>query len=148
MRAGAALSISGFDAQRFSFLGFLPRKPGRHRKALEAALAREETVVLYESPYRVAATLEVIAALAPQRPVAVCRELTKKFEEILRGTAAAAAAESDGAQGNQRRVRRRHRPRRGTRGRGRVVNGSPQARRASAAAASSPARRLRCSASP
>ena len=89
----AALSVSGFDAQRFSFLGFLPRKPGRHRKALEAALARNETIVIYESPYRVAATLETLAALSPSSPVAVCRELTKKFEEVLRGTAGEASAE-------------------------------------------------------
>jgi 16S rRNA (cytidine1402-2'-O)-methyltransferase len=83
----AALSISGADAQKFSFLGFLPRKPGRHRKALEEALSREETLVIYESPYRVLNTLKVLLALAPGHPVVVCRELTKKFEEVLRGTA-------------------------------------------------------------
>lgn len=89
----AALSVSGFDAQRFSFLGFLPRKPGKHRKALEAALARAETVIIYESPYRVADTVQVLALLAPDRPIAVCRELTKKFEEVLRGPAAAVSTE-------------------------------------------------------
>ena len=82
----AAISISGFDAQRFSFLGFLPRKPGKRRKALAEALAREETVALYESPYRVVAALESIAEIAPEVSVVVCRELTKKFEETLRGT--------------------------------------------------------------
>jgi 16S rRNA (cytidine1402-2'-O)-methyltransferase len=87
----AALSISGFDAQRFSFLGFLPRKPGRRRRAIEEALAREETIVLYESPYRVLDVLRTLAEQAPQRPVCVCRELTKKFEETLRGTAQEAA---------------------------------------------------------
>lgn len=87
----AALSISGFDAQRFSFLGFLPRKPGRRRRAIEEALARDETVVLYESPYRVLDVLRTVAEQAPQRPVCVCRELTKKFEETLRGTAQEAA---------------------------------------------------------
>ena len=83
----AALSISGFDAQRFSFLGFLPRKPGKRRKALREAIARDETVVLYESPYRVTQVLESIAEIAPEIPVVVCRELTKQFEETMRGAA-------------------------------------------------------------
>lgn len=87
----AALSVSGFDAQRFSFLGFLPRKPGRRRRALEEALARGETLVLYESPYRVLDTLRALAEIAPQRPLAACRELTKKFEEVWRGTTQEAA---------------------------------------------------------
>lgn len=84
----AAISISGFDAQRFSFVGFLPRKPGKRRKALAEALAREETVALYESPYRVVAILESISEIAPDVAVVVCRELTKQFEETLRGTPA------------------------------------------------------------
>lgn len=83
----AALSISGFDAQRFSFLGFAPRKPGKLRKSVESALQREETLVFYESPYRAVNLLEALAQFAPERPVCVCRELTKKFEESLRGTA-------------------------------------------------------------
>jgi 16S rRNA (cytidine1402-2'-O)-methyltransferase len=84
----AALSISGFDAQRFSFLGFAPRKPGKLRKAVESALQREETLVFYESPYRTVNLLEALAQFAPEREVCVCRELTKKFEESVRGTAA------------------------------------------------------------
>jgi 16S rRNA (cytidine1402-2'-O)-methyltransferase len=84
----AALSVSGFDAQRFSFLGFLPRKPGKVRKTLEEALKREETLVIYESPYRVVKTLQAVAELAPTRSVSASREITKKFEETLRGTAA------------------------------------------------------------
>jgi 16S rRNA (cytidine1402-2'-O)-methyltransferase len=83
----AALSISGLDAQRFSFLGFLPRKPGKRRKALQEALVRGETLALYESPFRVVATVEALAAIAPDAPLVVCRELTKQFEETLRGTA-------------------------------------------------------------
>lgn len=83
----AAISISGFDAQRFSFLGFGPRKPGKRRKFLGEALAREETLALYESPYRVVAVLETLCELAPDAPVVVCRELTKKFEETVRGSA-------------------------------------------------------------
>jgi len=83
----AALSISGFDAQRFSFLGFLPRKDGKRRKVLLEALEREETFCLYESPFRVIATLKSIAEAAPENQLIVCRELTKKFEETLRGNA-------------------------------------------------------------
>jgi 16S rRNA (cytidine1402-2'-O)-methyltransferase len=83
----AALSISGFDAQKFSFLGFLPRKPSRHKKALQEALDRNEAVVLYESPHRARKTLQVLAALDAARPIVACRELSKKFEETLRGTA-------------------------------------------------------------
>ena len=82
----AAISISGFDAQRFSFLGFLPRKLGKRTKALAAALTREETIALYESPYRVKGVLESLVRIAPDVAVVVCRELTKKFEETLRGT--------------------------------------------------------------
>lgn len=88
----AALSVSGFNAQRFSFLGFLPRKPGKIRKVLSEAFSREETVVLYESPFRAAKTLGYVAELVPQAQVVVCRELTKQFEEILRGTAAEVSA--------------------------------------------------------
>ena len=88
----AALSISGFDAQRFSFVGFLPRKPGKRRKALQEAIARNETVVLYESPYRVLDVLDDLAQMSPEAPVVVCRELTKKFEETLRGTSSECAA--------------------------------------------------------
>jgi 16S rRNA (cytidine1402-2'-O)-methyltransferase len=83
----AALSISGFDAQRFSFLGFLPRKPGKRRKALGGALSRGETLALYESPYRVVAVLQTLCELAPDATIVLCRELTKKFEETLRGSA-------------------------------------------------------------
>jgi len=84
----AALSVSGFDAQRFSFLGFLPRKPGKIRKTLRAALEREETFIFYESPFRVAKTLEFLAEVSPNAQVCACRELTKHFEETLRGNAA------------------------------------------------------------
>ena len=83
----AALSVSGFDAQRFSFLGFLPRKPGKIRKVLRAALERGETFIFYESPFRVAKTLELLAEVSPDARVCACRELTKHFEETLRGTA-------------------------------------------------------------
>lgn len=79
-----ALVASGLPAERWSFVGFLPRK----RSELEALLAgATETTIAFESPRRVGATLAVLAALDPQRPVAVCRELTKLHEEIVRGNA-------------------------------------------------------------
>ncbi len=87
----AALSVSGFDAQKFSFLGFLPRKPGKIRKAFTAACERDETFIFYESPFRVAKTLEFLAEVAPTVRVCACREITKHFEEMLRGTAAEVA---------------------------------------------------------
>ena len=83
----AALSVSGFDAQRFSFLGFLPRKPGKIRKVFVAACERQETFIFYESPFRVAKTLEFLGEVAPNARVCACREITKHFEETLRGTA-------------------------------------------------------------
>lgn len=83
----AALVLSGFPTGRFAFEGFLPRK-GAERAARLAALRQEErTVVLFESPRRLAATLADLAgALGPDRPVAVARELTKVFETVWRGT--------------------------------------------------------------
>jgi len=79
----AALVASGLPADRWRFAGFLPRKRG----ALEAVLAAPETVVAFESPHRVGASLAVLAELDPARPVAVCRELTKLHEEVVRGDA-------------------------------------------------------------
>lgn len=83
----AALSVSGFDAQRFSFVGFLPRKPGKIRKLLGNYCAREETFVFYESPFRAAKTLRFLSEVAPEAKVVACRELTKQFEEVVRGSA-------------------------------------------------------------
>jgi 16S rRNA (cytidine1402-2'-O)-methyltransferase len=84
----AALVASALPADRWRFTGFLPRK----RAALEQTLSSPETLVAFESPKRVAASLQVLAELDPERPVAVCRELTKLHEEIVRGTAAELAA--------------------------------------------------------
>ncbi len=103
----AALSISGFDAQRFSFLGFAPRKPSKLRKSVESALERQETLVFYESPYRAVNLLAAISQFAPQREVCVCRELTKKFEESLRGTASEVHATSRRAPEKRQRIKRR-----------------------------------------
>jgi 16S rRNA (cytidine1402-2'-O)-methyltransferase len=84
----AALSVAGLPTDRFVFEGFLPTKSGRRQQRL--ALLRDEarTMVLYESPHRLVRLLqEVVVHLGPERRVVVARELTKRFEEILRGTA-------------------------------------------------------------
>ena len=84
----AALVASALPADRWRFVGFLPRR----RTELEAVFGSPETVVAFESPRRVAASLGVLAAVDGDRPVAVCRELTKLHEEVVRGTAAELAA--------------------------------------------------------
>ena len=84
----AALVASALPADVWRFAGFLPRK----RSALVEALGGPETLVAFESPKRVAASLAVLAELDPARPVAVCRELTKLHEEVVRGTAGELAA--------------------------------------------------------
>ena len=84
----SALVASALPAERWRFVGFLPRKRGE----LERVFAAPETLVAFESPRRLAATLEVLAERDPERPVAVCRELTKLHEEVVRGTAAELAA--------------------------------------------------------
>jgi 16S rRNA (cytidine1402-2'-O)-methyltransferase len=86
----AALVVSGFRTDRFVFEGFLPRK-GRKR-VLEALRDERRTVVLFESPRRLVATLEDILDVLGDREVAVARELTKQHEEIFRGTVTAARA--------------------------------------------------------
>lgn len=87
-----ALVGSGLPLHEFYFGGFLPVKSGRRHNLLEAALARRETSIFFESPHRIARSLDVLAELAPDRPVCVARELSKKFEEYWRGTAAELAA--------------------------------------------------------
>jgi 16S rRNA (cytidine1402-2'-O)-methyltransferase len=84
----AALVASALPSDRWYFAGFLPRK----RSELEAAFAQPQTLVAFESPKRVGASLAVLAGLDPDRPVAVCRELTKIHEEVVRGSAAELAA--------------------------------------------------------
>jgi 16S rRNA (cytidine1402-2'-O)-methyltransferase len=81
-----AASIAGFGADAFHFTGFLPRKPGKRRKALEALAALPVTLIVFESPYRVAATLEDMLAVLGDRRLTVCRELTKLHEEVWRTT--------------------------------------------------------------
>lgn len=90
----AALVASGLPPDRFLFLGYLPRRAGPRRRALEEALPCPYTVVAYESPHRILATLEELAKLAPDRKVVLARELTKVHEEFIRGTAAEVLAAS------------------------------------------------------
>jgi 16S rRNA (cytidine1402-2'-O)-methyltransferase len=88
-----ALAVSGLPVDRFCFEGFLPRKGGERARALAALAAERRTMVFFEAPHRLAATLEALAqAFGPARPVAVCRELTKTYEEVVRGSAAHALA--------------------------------------------------------
>jgi 16S rRNA (cytidine1402-2'-O)-methyltransferase len=83
----AALSVSGFPSDVFTFLGFLPVKKGR-TKAVADAAARKETLVLFESPHRIVKTLAELAAAAPERHAIVIREISKLFETTHRGTLA------------------------------------------------------------
>jgi len=83
-----ALSVSGVDATRFVFQGFLPRKSGQRRKLFESLKEEKKTSVFYESPHRILKTLDDLAAVLPERRIILARELTKKFEEVLLGTAA------------------------------------------------------------
>lgn len=81
-----ALVISGLPTDSFVFQGFMPRKKGERATLLAELTGQERTVILFESPRRVKATLEEIAAFDADRQVVVARELTKKFEQVLRGT--------------------------------------------------------------
>jgi 16S rRNA (cytidine1402-2'-O)-methyltransferase len=83
----AALQVSGLPTDAFTFVGFLPVKPGARRRRLEELHERRETVVAFESPHRIDASLAELESLWGERPVALARELTKTFEEVLRGTA-------------------------------------------------------------
>lgn len=81
-----ALVVSGLPSDDFIFLGFLARKKGKIVKELTSASQLKKTVIFYESPYRIKRTLEIIKEILPEAQVVLTRELTKKFEEILRGS--------------------------------------------------------------
>jgi 16S rRNA (cytidine1402-2'-O)-methyltransferase len=87
----AALCVAGLDTERVLFLGFLPRKAGARRKLLESQRGRSETLVLFESPRRVAKTLGEIAEILGDRAACLARELTKRHEEVSRDSASALA---------------------------------------------------------
>lgn len=83
-----ALLGSGFATETFCFRGFLPVKSGGRERELRLAAEREETTIFFESPHRLLKTLSACLYLMPERRICVARELTKKFEEFRRGTAA------------------------------------------------------------
>ena len=81
----AALTASGLPTDEFHFIGFLPHKSGQRRTRLESLKAIPGTLVFYESPFRITKLLGELVEVFPERKVVLARELTKKFEEFLRG---------------------------------------------------------------
>ena len=82
----AALTASGLPTDEFHFIGFLPHKSGQRRNQLERLKTFSGTLALYESPYRIEKLLNELNEVFPGRQIVLARELTKKFEEFLRGT--------------------------------------------------------------
>ena len=82
-----ALVASGLPTDKFSFYGFLPKKAKKKRDFFESIKEKEETIIVYESPYRIVKTLQIIDEILPQHQIVIARELTKKFEEFVRGRA-------------------------------------------------------------
>jgi 16S rRNA (cytidine1402-2'-O)-methyltransferase len=92
-----ALAVSGLPVDRFCFEGFLPRKAGERARALAELAGERRTLVFFEAPHRVDATLAALAeAFGEGRRAAVCRELTKTYEEVVRGTLAELVAWAEG----------------------------------------------------
>jgi 16S rRNA (cytidine1402-2'-O)-methyltransferase len=83
----AALTASGLPTDEFHFVGFLPHKSGQRRKQLEQLRATPGALIFYESPYRIEKLLAELSEVFPERSVVLAREITKKFEEFLRGSA-------------------------------------------------------------
>ena len=96
-----AVALSGLPVDRFCFEGFLPRKPGEKRRVLEELVHERRTMVFFEAPHRIEATLaEMADRFGAERPAAVCRELTKTYEEVRRGPLAELAEwAADGVKG-------------------------------------------------
>lgn len=92
-----ALAVSGLPSDRFCFEGFLPRKGGPRHRALDELARERRTMVFFEAPHRTAATLAAMAEVfGPDRPAAVCRELTKTHEQVVRGSLVELVAWADG----------------------------------------------------
>ena len=96
-----ALALSGLPVERFAFDGFAPRRPGPRRAWFARLVAEERAVVFFEAPHRIGACLaDAVAVLGADRPAAVCRELTKTYEEVRRGSLGELAAwAADGVRG-------------------------------------------------
>jgi 16S rRNA (cytidine1402-2'-O)-methyltransferase len=88
----SAVSVSGLPTRRFHYLGFLPKQSGPRRRALAEAAVSRDTLVIFESPHRLQAMLADAIATLGDRRIAVCRELTKRYEEIWRGSISGAIA--------------------------------------------------------
>ena len=84
----AALSVAGYGGPGFTFVGYLPRKPGEMRRLLATLAGDPRPAVAFESPYRIVRSLGLIAEALPDRSITLTRELTKLHEEVVRGTAA------------------------------------------------------------
>lgn len=85
----AALAVSGLPVDRFCFEGFLPRKPGERRRRIDELSGERRTMIFFEAPHRLAEAMGALAdGLGGDRPAAICRELTKTYEEVRRGTLA------------------------------------------------------------
>lgn len=92
----AALTASGLSTEEFHFIGFLPHKSGQRRNKLQSLREVPGTLVIYESPHRVEKLLAELADLFPHRSVVLAREISKRFEEFLRGTATELQAQLKG----------------------------------------------------
>src|SRR5205823_9803727 len=88
----AALSIAGYGGPGFTFLGYLPRKPGETRRLLQSLREDPRPAIAFESPYRIQKSLALLAESLPDRGITLTRELTKVHEEVLRGTASEVSA--------------------------------------------------------
>lgn len=80
-----ALSICGFPLKKVYFIGFLPKKENEKRKIFENFKNKDETIVFFESVHRIEKTMKLLKEIIPKRNICICRELTKMFEEIIRG---------------------------------------------------------------
>jgi len=87
-----ALAVSGLDTRKFIYLGFLPNKTGARQRLLKSVADEPSTIVAFESPHRLPAALKDILAVLGDRKISVCRELTKLYEEVFRGSISQAIA--------------------------------------------------------
>jgi 16S rRNA (cytidine1402-2'-O)-methyltransferase len=94
-----ALAVSGLPTDRFIFIGFLPRRIGERRQALSTVASETGTIIAYEAPHRIKETLNDIIYVLGDRRIAVCRELTKMYEEVFRGTVSEALLHFDDPRG-------------------------------------------------
>ncbi len=98
----AALSVSGFEEKEFTFYGFLPRKKGELEEKLKKMGQEAQLALIYEAPHRILDLLEAIAALYPMAPLSISRELSKMYEQTLRGSASELLARFEADEGIRR----------------------------------------------